>query len=121
MESVPRLTLGRERPDAGWFIIHPEKYPASEYAVGVFILSLADLPKLSYVAEKEDKAPGAYGLEKGTIEIHLEDNSGKEWNLTVGSPTTAGNGVYLKVGDVEDIYVTDGTLLARLPEKVNEC
>lgn len=120
LESTPRLTLRREKPGAGWFIIQPEKYPASEYSVGVFILSLADLPKLSYVADKGDKTTGDYGLDKGTIEIHLEDNSGKEWDLTIGSPTTAGNGVYLKIGDLEDIYVTDGTLLARLPEKVNE-
>ncbi len=118
LSEIPKLTLRREKPGAAWFIIRPEKYPASEYAVGNFVMSLAALPKLSNVAEKSED--GVYGLEKAPIEIHLEDDGGQEWNLKIGAATAAGNGVYLKVTDVPDIYVTDGTLLSRFPEQVNE-
>ncbi len=118
MDSIPELTVQREKPGSEWFILRPEKYPASEYAIESFIQGLSELPKLSYVAE--DSSSKDFGFEKGSIVISIRDSSGQEWRLKLGAPTEAGRGLYLQVGDLSKVYVTDVSLLSRLPEVVSE-
>ena len=114
-------TLRAERINDIWTLTAPVNYPAQQTAIAAFLNACRQLTTLSTipatVLANQPRGLADYGLQPPAARLILQ-HGGERLELKVGARTPVGDQLYLQLGDVNQVHVTDVGFLNVLPRTI---
>ena len=111
-------TLRAERANDVWILTAPVNYPAQQTAIAAFLNACSQLTTHSTipatVLANQPRGLADYGLQPPVARLVLQ-HGGERLEIKVGAHTPVGGQLYLQLGDVNQVYVTDGSFLNVVP------
>lgn len=111
-------TLRAERIKDTWTLTAPINYPAQQTAIAAFLNACSRLTKHSTipatVLANQPRGLADYGLQPPVARLILQ-HGGERLEIKVGARTPVGEQLYLQLGEVNQVYVTDAGFLNVVP------
>ena len=111
------------RTNDAWVLDQPISYPAGTAPISSLLDALEKLTPQTTVLAAElaahKNADADFGFDDPQCTINLSAGA-QEWHLRVGNKTPPGDGVYVRVAGINNIFVTDAAWLQFLPHDAND-